>query len=91
MKVEAVSEVARSVRDSLGPLHLGDAFDASMVREGVDSVVPRVRLVLDCKANVVYIPLLLRETRVSLQAFVRQHSFDVVVIICVQFVVLVFS
>lgn len=79
MKFGAVSEVARSVRDSLGPLPLGDASGASVVKEGVDSVVPQVRLVLDCKANVVYIPLLQRETRVSLQAFVGQDPFEVVI------------
>ena len=90
MKVEAVSEVARSVRDSLGPPPLGETFGASVVKEGADSVVPQVRLVLGCKANVVYIPLLLRETHVSLQAFVRQDPFEVV--ICVHFfVVLVLS
>ena len=38
VKVEAVSEVARSVRDSLGPPPLGDAFDAFVVKEGVDFV-----------------------------------------------------
>lgn len=90
MKFEAVSGVARSVLDSLGPPPLGDAFGASVVKEGVDSVVPQVGLVLDCKANVVNIPLLLRETRVSFQAFVRQGPFEVV--ICVHFfVVLVLS
>lgn len=85
MKVEAVSEFARSVRSSLGPRPLGDAFGALVVKEGADSVVPQVRLVLDCKASVVYIPLLLRETCVSFQAFVRQDSFEVV--ICVHFFV----
>ena len=38
VKVEAVSEVARSVRNSLGPPPLGDAFGALVVQEGVDSV-----------------------------------------------------
>lgn len=38
MNVEAVSEGARSVRDSLGPSPLGDAFGALVVTEGVDSV-----------------------------------------------------
>lgn len=71
MKVEAVSEVARSVRDPLGLPSLGDAFGVLVVKEGVDSVVSQVRLVLGCKARVVYMPLLLRETRVSFQAFVR--------------------
>lgn len=83
MKVESVSEVARSVRDSLGPPPLGDAFGALVVKEGVDSVVPQVMLVLDCKTSVVHIPLLLRETCVSFQAFVRQDCFEVV--ICVHF------
>ncbi len=49
MKFEAVSEVARSVRDWLGLPPLEDAFDDSVVKEGLDSVVPQVRLVLDCK------------------------------------------
>lgn len=59
MKVETVFEVARSVRDSLGPPPLEDAFGSLVVKEGVDAVVPQLRLVLDCKANVVYIPLLI--------------------------------
>ena len=43
----------------------------------------QARLVLDCKANVVYIPHVRRETRASPQALVRQDSFEVV--ICVHF------
>ena len=38
MKVEAISEVARSVRDSLDPPPLGDALSALVVKEEVDSV-----------------------------------------------------
>ena len=87
MKAEAVSEVARSVRNSLGLLPLGDAFGALVVKEGVDSVFPQVRLVLDCRERVVYMPLLLRDTRVFFQAFVRQDSFEVV--ICVRFFLVV--
>lgn len=69
----------------LGLPHLGDAFGAFVVKEGVDSVVLQVRLVLNCEESVVYIPLLLRETGVSFQAFVREDSFEV--LICVHFFV----
>lgn len=76
MKVEPAFEVARSVPDSPGfPPH-GVAFGVLVAEEEVGSVVPQARLALECEASNVYMPLLLREKRVSVQAFDHQDFVE---------------
>ena len=77
VKVEDVFEAARSVCDSLVVPPLGVAFGPSMVEEAGDSVTPQVKLALDSiPEGMCYMPLLLRETSVSVQAFYPHCSFE---------------